>query len=349
MVSLPDNLKSYQQDAEAALNQGAVREIEFSGSTYQVLVVDPASQQEFWVFLQLEGRGEIKDAFCSCDEMQEGSGCLHIAVAYLGLFKGYHQPLHQRFNRSLWNALCRIYEQRLGGDPDILMEESPGKFYCQSTTGKKIFILQALSPDASVLLDQLIHKSGQETEETSLKFSNLSYEELSLWREGKPQPQLRYDLSFWSDLAKWFMKKQEDGRSYEISFRYSKRGLPNWFQIDFEDVRAGFYVSEANLPLVVDSLKTVSSPLAVIYADRRIIERVVYDKKEQILRIEEKKEEKPLIEQIKEAEEHGESIPIEGWSFIPGKGFYADEPHELLNGLTFRGSKFPKHCQSMPG
>lgn len=223
MVSLPDELKSYQHDAEIALNQGAVRDIEFSGSTYQVLVADPHSKEEIWVFLQLEGKGGIKDAFCSCTQMQETPGCLHLAIAYLGLFKGYAEPLHLRFSRSFWNALCQLYERRLGGDPKILLQEIPGKMYCQSATGKKIFNLEPLNPPAADFIDLMIHKPAQETEETSLKFSNLSTEELSLWREGKPQSQLRYDLSFWSDLAKWFMKKQEEGHPYAITFRYSKK------------------------------------------------------------------------------------------------------------------------------
>ena len=84
------------------------------------------------------------------------------------------------------------------------------------------------------------------------------------------------------------MKKQEDERAYESVSDTLKEGFLIRFQIDFEDVRAGFYVSEANLSPCV-TVKTVSSSLAVIYADRRIIERVVYETKEQILRIEEKK------------------------------------------------------------
>lgn len=342
MIDLPDDLRSYQSAAEKALTQGAVKDIEFSGSTYQVLVVDPHSLQELWVFLQLEGKGEIKDAFCSCDDVQGAPGCLHLAVAFLSLFQDYDLPLHQRFSRSLWNALCRLYEQRLGGNPKIILAEAPGKFYCQSATGKKIFTLQALVPETVESLDRLIHRLAQETEETSLKFSNLSYEELSSWREGKPHPQLRFDLSFWSDIAKWLMKKQEEGHRYSISFRYSKRRLPNWFQIDFEDVKVGFYVSEANLPLVIESLATVSCPLAVFHADKRVIERVVYDKREHILRIEEKKENLSSKRQMKQGAGKDGAIVIDGWQFVPGEGFYAEEPHELLKRPVLQGIEIPQ-------
>ncbi len=338
-VSLPDNLKPYRREAEQALDQGLVKDIEFSGSTYQVLVKDPVAQQDVWVFLQLEGEGKIKDAFCSGEHDQETEGCVHLAAAYLSLFHGYAQPLHQRFTRSLWNCLCCLYEERLGGDPQILMEDPPGNYICQSSLGKAIFTLKALTSSAAQFLDKIIHKRAQETEETSLKFSNLSHEEISLWRQGKPHAQLRYDLSFWSDLAKWFMKKQEDGMPYEITFRYSKKRIPNWFQIHFDDVQVGFYISEANLPLIIDSLKTVKSPLAVYHADRKEIERITYDKENQTLRIEEKTSSKTPRGRYKKAADQADAIPLDGWIFIPGDGFYAEEPHELLKTPVLHGEE----------
>ncbi|MBS0272690.1 MAG: DEAD/DEAH box helicase [Proteobacteria bacterium] len=335
-VSLPDDLRPYRREAERALNQGAVKDIEFSGSTYQVLVEDPSSREDFWVFLQLEGKGEIKDAFCSGEHVSEAPGCVHLAIAYLSLFKEFSQPLHQRFARSLWNQLCRLYEERLGDDPKLLIKAPPGSYICRSGLGKKIFTLQALTPEAIHVLDKMIHKRTEETEETSLKFSNLSYEDLSSWREGKPNPQLRYDLSFWSDLAKWLMKKQEEEMPYQISFKYSKKKLPNWFQIDFEDIQVGFYVSEANLSLIIESLKTVKSPLSVYQAARKGIERIIYDKKNQTLHIEEKKEEKtPRIG--RKIAKGAEAIPLDHWIFIPGEGFYTDEPHELLKTPDLHG------------
>src|SRR3974377_2148329 len=106
MKKLPSYLSRYQHQAELAFNQGMVKEIEFSGPTYQVLVEDPHAHQGCWVFLQLEGKKEIKDAFCSCEEgneWEERPACLHIATAYLSLYDFYSSPLHQRFARSLWS------------------------------------------------------------------------------------------------------------------------------------------------------------------------------------------------------------------------------------------------------
>ena len=326
----PDYLKRYLPEAEKALSQGLVKDIEFSGSTYQVLVEDGHSHKDFWVFLQLNGKGHIKDAFCSCEEeMQEVPGCSHLALAYLSLFKGQSRPLHERFSRSLWNHLCRLYEERLGGDPQNLIKIQPGKYFYNSNSGKLLLAIEAMNPAAADFLDSMIHKRERETEETSLKFSNLSPEEILLWREGKPKSQLRYDLSFWSDMAKWFMLKQERGLPYQVIFKYSKRNLPNWIQIDFEDVHAGFYLSEANLPLIIDSLKTVESPLAVYNISQRGIEQITYDKYEQVMRIVGAREERSP-EPKKEKVKPGESILINGWKFVQGDGFYAEESHELL-------------------
>lgn len=337
-IPLPAELKPYRREAERELNRGAVKDIEFSGSTYQVLVEDSQLHQNFWVFLQLEGKGEIKDAFCSGNHDTDTAACLHLAIAYLSLFKGYSEPLHLRFSRSLWNHLCRLYEERLGDDSQLLEEDS-GTYTCQSSSGKTLFELKALTSEASQFLDKTLHKSAQETEETSLKFSNLSHEEISSWREGKPNPQLRYDLSFWSDIAKWLMRKQEEGKPYQISFKYSKKGLPNWFQINFEDVRIGFYLSEANLPLVIESLKTVKSPLTIYHAPRGEIECITYDKKEQILHIQEKQEDKKTLLSSKKGIQQAKAIPLSGWKFIPEEGFYAEEPHELLKTPSLQGEE----------
>ena len=239
----------------------------------------------------------------------------------------------------MWNRLCRLYEGRLGDNPEALKELSPGVYTHHSSSGKKLFELKGLTPEAVQFLDEIIHQREKETEETSLKFSNLSPEDLSSWHAGRPNPQLRYALSFWSDLAKCFMKRQEMGESYQISFKYSKKRLPNWFQIDFQDLSVGFYISEGNLSLIVESLKTVKSPLGVFYAPQSEIQSIVYDKKDQVLRIEEKKEEARVQNRAEELSDDAKSINVNGWKFVPEKGFYINEPHELLKRPLLHGDE----------
>lgn len=333
-IQLPDYLNPYAEEAAKALEQGYAKDVEFSGSTYQVLVEDWDSHEQFWVFLQLGGRGQIKDAFCSCEHIPETSSCRHLALAYLSLFRGHFHPLHQRFGDSLWNHLCRLYEEHLGGNSQLLSEEQSGNYSYRSASGRLLFTLQAKTSEVREQLHQIIHKKAKETEETSIKFSNLSQEEISLWRQGHPHPQLRYDLSFWSDLAKWLMKKQEDGEQYHLHFKYSKKRLPNWFQIDFEDVQIGFFVSEANLPSMIESLKTVESPLKVYPPEQSGIKRISYDQEEQTLKIEANREQQfPILARDKRKP----ALAVGEWIFIPEEGFFPKESHELLKTPLLHG------------
>ena len=135
-MTLPRYLRPYRGHAEQLIEQNAIKEVEFAGSTYQVLVEDPVSHQKDWVFLQLEETGEIRDAFCTAPHPEESKGCVHLTAAYLSLFKGGKRPLHRRFIDSLWNHLCSLYEERLGGDSHILSQDASGAYYCQSSSGK---------------------------------------------------------------------------------------------------------------------------------------------------------------------------------------------------------------------
>ena len=335
MIQLPSNLESYRQDAEKSIALGLVKDIEFSGSTYQVLVEDLQTHEEFWVFIQLEGKEAIKDAFCSCEEDIQNNSCLHLAVAYLSLFGAYQLPLHQRFARSLWNQICRLYSDHLGDDPSHLVKIHPGYYVYKSMMEKIILALKAKTPAAIQKLDTLLSPRRQETEETSLKFSNLSNEEISLWREGRPSHQLRYDLSYWSDLGKWFLKMQEEDPLYQISFNYSKKGLPNWLQANFSEVDVGFYLSEANLPIIIPALTTIKSPLEVKNGENRGISQIVYDKKAGNLFVE--GEQLEAISKQRQITPLSPGIEIEGWKFIQNQGFYTEKPHALLQQSLLHG------------
>ena len=288
MVQLPSNLKKYRREAEANLLNGAIKEIEFSGSTYQVLVDSSNQHHNCWVFLQLEGKGQIKDAFCSCEETEETlfMPCVHIATAYLGIYGSHSLPLHQRFARSLWNHLCRLYADRLGDDPSIFVKIEPGYYIYQTSQDKINFSLKGKTDKAVQAIEDILWDRPPPTEENSLKFSNLPHEEIALWREGRPSDQLRYELSFWSDLAKWLFYKQEAGEPYEINYKYSKQNLPNWIGVEFEDGLVGFHLTEANWPLIIPSLSTVQNSLTVRDIGNQGIARISYDKKTGTLHIE---------------------------------------------------------------
>lgn len=327
MVPLPDFLQPFRSEAEKYLAKGLVHDIEFSGPTYQVQVVDAASKQEVWSFLQLDNRGSIKDSFCSCEKGEELSYCVHVAAAFLRIYNGELIPLHQRFQNSLWNKLCELFAERIGDDPDLLEKKGRAHYARTSPGGKPLFFIKGKTAEAKSKLIDIIEHRRKETEETSLKFSNLTEEEINLWREGKPSAQLRYELSYWNDLAHWLMRLQEDGVKYEIQFGYSEKGLPNQITILFPDFEVGFYISEANLPSIIPTLATVRSPLKVYGASHENISRITYDKESGALLIETKKSKGKKTEKTTTP---AVGRPINGWIFVPKDGFYARDQNKLL-------------------
>lgn len=331
-MQLPESLQPYQAAAEKYLAQGRVKQIEFSSGTYQVQVLDAKSKEDIWAFIQLDAKGQIKDCFCSCDESEDGSACVHIAASFLKIYDNQSSPLHQRFERSLWNKLCRLYADRMGYDTELLKQAGKGHFTCHSVGGKSVFFVKAKTPSAIAHLKEIIQHRKVETEETSLKFSNLSQEEIVLWREGRPPPQLSYELSFWSDLAKWAFTLQEQKSPYEISFETPPHRIPNILIVRFDDLELGFYLSEANLPSIIPALATVKSPLKVHNAPQDTIRRIMYDKNAACLLIE-------AQELVKPKTTLKTGIPLSGWLYVPVDGFYVRDQHSLLSTPVLSGKQ----------
>jgi superfamily II DNA or RNA helicase len=333
MVTLPKFLQKYKKEAQKVLDKGWVKEIEFSGPTYQVKVADPQSKKEVWAFLQLDSKGSIKDSFCSCDE---GESCIHIAASYLRIFDADGYPLHQRFQKSLWNKICFLFLDHCGDDPYSVQEEEPNHFTCTSAEGVPIFFAKAKNAKGEEELRNNFFTRTQQTEENSLKFSNLSEDELELWREGRPSFELRYELSFWNDLAKRLFMMQDEGSRYKISFRYSPKGIPNEILIGFADFEIGFSLSEASLSFIIPGLDTVDAPLTIHQADGGSVQKITYDKITQELIIDEK-----IGGKGKTGGEPEEGIPVNGWIFVPKDGFYSN-----VGGEGFKGPRIP--AKSIP-
>ena len=299
--------------------------IDFSGSTYQIQLIDPDSKEEVWTFLQLDPAGAFLDGFCDQEETEGFSFCSHLQLARQRIFNGHQFPLHVRFENSLWNCLCLMAEERWGNNPSLLQKRGKGQYACLSSSGKAVFWLKAKTKEAIKILNDFLDPQKAESEETSLKFSNLSQEDIMLWREGRPSPALKYELSFWSDIAKWLMLLQDSGEKYRISFDYSSSSLPNQVTLVFEKIEMSFYLSAANLPNIIPSLASVESPLKVFHAPEDEIDSIVYDKSKGSLTIFPKDSTNVTPE-----DKDSQGMVLDGWLFVPGEGFYARDPHHLL-------------------
>lgn len=337
MIQLPDFLLPFKDKAKEYISKACVRDIEFSGGTYQVQLIDPDTQKKEWAFLQLDQRGNIKDCFCSCEKAEDLDYCEHIAAAFLSIYNDQSYPLHQRFEYSLWNQLCKLFAERLGDDPDILQHVKEGEYIHKSIGGKIIFSIYAKNPDAISKLHKILWEREKETEETSLKFSNLPQDEIDLWRAGTPSSQLRYELSYWNDLAHWLTLMQERHVPYSIKFDYSEDRIPNQINISFTELDISFYLAIANLPLIIPALESVKSPLKVHRTSLNAIESISYDKINDALLIKTKLETSKPNAGERSAKKSG--VQINGWQYVPGDGFFARDPHQLLTSTKLTGSQ----------
>lgn len=334
MVPLPEHLKQFQEAAQQNINVGRVKAMEFAGNTYQVQVMDPVTEDDYWAFIQLDENGQIKDSFCSCKQGDEESGCIHVATGFLRIYNMNSDPLHVRFEKSIWNILGRVFADRLGYSPDIITKLGPGQYIQTSLSGKTVFSIKGKTYEARVYLKKIIEERDNETEETSLKFSNLSPEDLSLWREGHPPPHLRYELSFWHDIAQWLMILQDSGKEYTITFDHSRRNIPNFMNVSFEELEVLFFLSEANLPLIIPALATIKSPLKINDLAQNNLEKIHYDKKTATFLLEAKEGVKSQKKQLPTF-----GYDVGEWLYVSNDGFYTKDAHHLFETESLSGDQ----------
>jgi len=337
-MQLPDILLQYAHQAEQIVLQGGIKTIEFASGTYQVQVKSSAQEAPCWAFLQLDELGLLRDCFCSCDQTDDASSCPHLTAAFLAVHDSKGIALHSRFVLSLWNKLCHLYSDKLGADPAILTPSESGRFSCSSFGKKTVFLIHARSSEAKQRLNKLLYERDLETEETSLKFSNLSQEELALWREGNPSPQLSYELSFWSDVAKWLMALQSAQAPYTIQFSHSSKAIPNQIRIVFEEIELAFYLSETNLIEIIPALQTVISPLCVFSTSHEAIEKITYDPATATMHL--VRDNSTVLGMLKEERQiEREGIALDGWLYVKDVGFYERDPHHIFSYATIEGEQ----------
>ena len=290
----------------------------FSEGTYQAELLQ--GKDFFWPFLQIDDSGKILDCFCTCSEAEQKGHCVHLEtlLKIVGV-----PPLHVRFHRSLWYELCQIAARRHGYESKVVHKSSNDLYQARSSTGKVLLQITPLTKEAKLKLEEILAHATPETEETSLKFSKLSAEELLLWKQGRPSRQLQFELSFWSDLAKWWMLLQEQKKKYKIRFVTEKGDLPKGISIDFEDLKVVFYIAEVNWNTVIPTLQTVDSPLKVYELPDKRIQAITYDKEKKAFYI----QHEALYEKTKPVEE---GIRVGDYIYKEGDGFALADPDPIL-------------------
>jgi SNF2 family DNA or RNA helicase len=322
MQNPPKFATLFEKEAKALI----VGEPLFSRGTYQFEVKEPKKKGAFFPFIQISDEGVVVDSFCTCETSTKGGGCPHLAAAFSRIYKGSRQPLHVRFKASLWNRLCQMAGKRHGYEPDCLTKDKEGIYSLESKTKKRLLTIQALTPAAKKRLSKIVEKREVETEETSIKFSNLTSEEITQYRAGNAPNWLRYELSFWSDLAKWLMSLEEEKGNYEITFEGEKGQLPQEMTIRFPEIVIWGYISEVNWPFLIPALTVVKSPLKVFDTEDQGIEKIEY-----IPGL------RSIVIQMRKASEGNlefQGISVGDWLYVEGKGFYRRRGDPLFQNGT---------------
>lgn len=318
------DIQAYRNEAERVLEKGCVQDITFSGSTYQLEVYDLKEKESYWPFLQFDENGGIQDAFCSCPSEDE-KGCVHLTAAYLKVYNGKEKPLHLRFEDSFWNALFTLSADHAGYEERFLEKKGEGHYVFENEIS---FSIEAKKATQN-LLTGWIEQRPKETPENSIKFSNLSTEEIAWWREGRPSPTVRYALSFWSDLAKWALVHQEDAT---LCFEEDQAGYPVKISVVFSDLSMKWVLHPADLEKLIPTLPTVKSPLKLFQAPEEKIQSIHYNARNQCLEISHSGEKN---------EDKRESKRIGKWAYYPNIGFAAKNGESFLMRSTIEKEDIP--------
>ena len=282
----------YAAAANELIAQKKVGDVELGKATYQVEVID--GEESYWPFLQFDLKYKLKDAFCSCDS--EDEACVHLAAAFLRIFEK-DEPLHARFEHSFFFKMAQLLGERLGFEAMKLEGESGHYRY----------------PDLIEIkgdVDAILQERTQQTPETSLKFSNFSQRELEWWQDGRPSEELRFYLSYWFDLAKWFFLLEERSTA-KLTFEEDEEGFPTRLHFVWPTASLRLYLNQEELLKLIPTLHTVKSPLKVEADQEGAPLKITF-------------EQDRLKVEVKKSESGGKGArSIDGWSYQPGVGFFA--------------------------
>jgi len=332
-MSIPSFAANYNDLARKLISEKNVKDIIFSDGSYQVGVYDNVEKMLFWPFIQLDDKANVRDAFCSCYTSEEKGECVHLAAAYFVIFKDSKEPLANRFYRSFFHQLCMLSCLRIGANPNNLKKIADNTFAYTSKTKKQLFKIHLEGKEAKKKFKEILQPQTLGNETTSLKYSQITEEELKLWKEGKAGKDVTYELSFWSDLGKWIYFLQEQEYLYQVNFKMLDSIPPREVEIKFQGLfEVFFYISESSLKYVIPSLKTIVSPVKVIEQTQQRISEIVFHEKKKAFEIISKSIEEKI-------EKKGYSIGE--WEFIKDVGFYKKSLDPLAEKKWIRQDEIP--------
>ncbi|NGX56131.1 MAG: ATP-dependent RNA helicase SrmB [Candidatus Anoxychlamydiales bacterium] len=298
------------------------KEVVFSENIYEVEIVDSKNNKTYYPFLQIDDEKNIIDAFCTCSEQEKNNFCSHITTAYLFVTKN-KEPLHVEFKKSFFYNIFKMISSHIGFDSKLLKKINENTYHFLNKTKKELFLIETKNKDSLKKLNEILNAIAIDAEK-SLKFSAHSFEEIKKYKEGLATDTLKYELSFFSDLAKWFFNLYKTDKKAKIEFFDKKDQIFSKVLIDFKDIKAIIYIPFSSYKEIIPSFNTMQSNLKLFEYGKKEIESIYYDKKEKCFHI--KTIEKKEFQEIPSFE----GIKIDRWIYIEDKGFYPSKENELF-------------------
>ena len=316
MAHLPDFLESFRAISDDYVRENRIQDINFSGPTYQVEVIDRETQSPLWVFLQLED-DKVKDLFCSCEASSQKGACEHMAAASRFIFSE-RMPFHKRYEASFWHALFFQMRKKCGLKPPQVRVELD--VYTVTTSEGELLFSVTVKGRAKEKFDQFFQGKGVETEETSIKFSNLTDEELDLWRKGWPSENLRFELSFLSDIAKFLFLKQNKNSEIVATFTEVVKKLPAQVSISLpqNDLTFDVPLTPDDLLVLIPTLQGIKSNLLFFHEQKLTTTAIEYNPKKASFYLYQERN----LEADRKPQNFSQSIILGRYHYVPALGFY---------------------------
>lgn len=326
-MEIPSEIKKFIEGARKILEKKRIGDVLFSEGTYEIEVKE--GKTSFFPFVQIKADGKIQDSFCSCKEQEKEGTCEHIAAAYLKIFEKNGKPLHLYFMASFWKSLLEIIAKKVGYNfESFKYKKSEGAKLDKYTfveNEKQICLIEVKSANLKKKIHK-IYKSTKENLEGSIKFSSLSFDDISLIKKGRVPEELRFELSSFSDLAKELFFLQEEEKPYKVEFSPDDENIPTSIKVSFSDIKIELELEEEDWNGLIPSLNTIKSPLELFDFERHAIKEILYNRESTTFRIEIKID---VIDEIK-ALSHQEGKSVGQWLFVPKKGFLSKTPSSFL-------------------
>ncbi len=301
------------------VKNGSIGEIIFSHSNYQIKVREKTTEQWLWIFIHLNQTYQLEESLCPCEQFMHHRICVHIVAGYIVIFHSHPEPLHIRFERSIWHAVF-FHMFRVSEEENLALSQDSKGYYLLLSTGEIVCKISAHGDKAAKEIEEVFFYRVIETEETSMKFSHLPQEELELWRKKIPSQKLRYELSAWSDLAKRCMLEQEFHAFPKITFDTLAK-IPSTIFIVLPTTSIQVSLNVLSWSTLILALSEYPDAITVYRFPDFAIKRMLYKPNHKKIFIE--KESLPPFETA--------VVPItQEWSFIPNTGFIAVTPNTLF-------------------